>query len=180
MSNISPEFPLLGFLLAGPCHGYDLHQKFQAELGNVWHISQSQAYTILKRLEARGEVSSRQVEQDKLPPRQILRITNAGKSRFEEWLNGTGRNARSIRLEFLTRLYFTRQYYPDQTARIYTIQMAAIRASVERLENLGRQIPTEQTYNRLSLDLRLRQLRLIQDWMRDIQTQFEISDEASE
>lgn len=179
MSNISPEFPLLGFLLAGPCHGYDLHQKFQAELGNVWHISQSQAYTILKRLEARGDVSSHLVEQDKLPPRQILRITKAGKSRFEEWLNGTSRNARSIRLEFLTRLHFTRQYHPDQTAHIYAMQWTALCASIERLENLGRQVPSEQTYNRLSLDLRLRQLRLIQEWMRDIQARFEIPNETN-
>ncbi len=30
--NISPEFALLGFLIVGPSHGYDLHQRFMAEL----------------------------------------------------------------------------------------------------------------------------------------------------
>ena len=180
MSNISPELALLGFLLAEPSHGYDLHQKFQAELGNVWRLSQSQAYTILKRLEARGDISSRLVEQDKLPARQILRITKAGKSRFEKWLNGTGRNARSIRLEFLTRLYFARQYDPELTTHIYTAQWAEICASIERLENLLAHLPPDQIYNHLSLDLRLRQLRMIQDWMRDIQAQFDIPEEASE
>ena len=98
MSNISPEFALLGFLIAGPSHGYDLHQKFQAELGEVWRLSQSQAYAILKRLEARGDISSRQVAQDKLPARQIFRITKSGQRHFESWLQNTGRNARSIRL----------------------------------------------------------------------------------
>ena len=87
MSNLSPEFAILGFLVAGPSHGYDLHQKFQVELGNVWHLSQSQAYAILKRLETRGDITSQQVEQDKLPPRQLLYITETGKRRFEEWLN---------------------------------------------------------------------------------------------
>ncbi len=89
---------------------------FQAELGNVWHLSQSQAYAILKRLEARGDISSRLVEQDKLPARQILYITSSGKQRFEEWLQNAGHNARSIRLEFLTRLYFTRRYHPARAA----------------------------------------------------------------
>jgi PadR family transcriptional regulator AphA len=180
MSNISPEFALLGFLIAGPGHGYDLHQKFQAELGNVWHLSQSQAYAILKRLEARGDITSQQVEQDKLPPRQILHITNHGQQSFEEWLLESGRNARSIRLEFLTRLYFARQHYPDQIARIYAAQCAEIRANIERLEVSISRVPSEQIYNRLSLDLRLRQLRLIQDWMREIQTQFDIPDETEQ
>lgn len=177
MSNLSPEFPLLGLLLAEPGHGYDLHQKFQAELGNVWRLSQSQAYAILKRLEARGDISSQLVEQDRLPARQILRITRSGKHRFEEWLDGTSRNARAIRLEFLTRLYFSRQYYPNQTARIYAAQYAGVRSSIEGLEKLLAHLPPEQTYNRLSLDLRLRQLRLVQEWMREIQAQLDIPDE---
>jgi len=177
MSNISPEFALLGFLITESGHGYDLHQKFQAELGNVWRLSQSQAYAILKRLETRGDITSQQVEQDKLPPRQILNITEGGRRRFEEWLFRSGHNARSIRLEFLTRLYFTRKHYPDQTARIYSCQWAEIRTSVERLESLLSHLPPEQVYNRLSLDLRLRQLRLIQNWMREIQAQFDIPDE---
>lgn len=178
MSNVSPEFALLGFLIVGPDHGYNLHQKFQAELGNVWRLSQSQAYAILKRLEARGDITGQQVEQDKLPPRQSLRITAQGKRRFEEWLLESGHNARSIRLEFLTRLYFSSRHYPAQTARIYAAQCAGIRASIKRLENLISHAPPEQVYNRLSLELRLRQLRLLQDWMREIQAQFDIPDET--
>jgi DNA-binding PadR family transcriptional regulator len=178
MSNISPEFALLGFLIAEPSHGYDLHQKFQAELGSVWRLSQSQAYAILKRLEARGDISSQLVEQDKLPARQILHITPSGKHRFEEWLYEAGHNARAIRLEFLTRLYFTRRYHPDQTARIYEAQCVEIQASIARLESSLAHLSPDQPFNRLSLDLRLRQLRLIQAWMQEIQAQFDIPDEV--
>jgi DNA-binding PadR family transcriptional regulator len=179
MSNISPEFALLGFLVAEPSHGYDLHQKFQAELGAVWHLSQSQAYAILKRLEAHGDIASQLVEQDKLPARQILHITPTGKRRFEEWLNDAGHNARAIRLEFLTRLYFTLQYHPDQAARIYETQCVEIQGSIERLESLLVHLPPGQPYNQLSLDLRLRQLRLIQDWLHEIQAQFDIPNEIT-
>ena len=52
-----------------------------------------------------------------------------------------------------------------------------MRASVERLENLLAHLPPDQPYNQLSLDLRLRQLRLIEEWMREIQAQFDIPDE---
>jgi len=174
--NVSPEFALLGFLIAGPSHGYDLHQRFSIELGHVWHLSQSQAYTILKRLEARGDISARLLEQEKLPARQMLDITEVGRRRFFEWLErGIGRNARSIRLEFLTRLYFTQLHRPENITQIYTAQSAEIESTMARLESLLEHLPPDQTFNRLSLDLRLQQMRLIQNWMAEISAQFHIS-----
>jgi DNA-binding PadR family transcriptional regulator len=173
--NVSPEFALLGFLVAGPSHGYDLHQRFQAELGQVWHLSQSQAYTILKRLETRGDICARLMEQEKLPARQMLHITETGRRRFFEWLElGIGRTARSIRLEFLTRLYFTQRHRPEQIAAIYNAQAVEIDSTIERLESLLEHLSPDQVFNRLSLDLRLQQMRLIQTWMAEIRTQFHV------
>ncbi|HMS01117.1 MAG TPA: PadR family transcriptional regulator [Anaerolineales bacterium] len=174
--NISPEFALLGFLISGQSHGYDLHQRFVTELGHVWHLSQSQAYAILKRLESRGDISAHLVEQEKLPARQMLRITTQGRKRFFEWLElGLGTNARSIRLEFLTRLFFAQLHRPESISQIYNSQSDEIESSIVKLETLIEHLPPEQTFNRLSLDLRLQQLRLIQNWMAEIRTQFHIS-----
>ena len=173
--NLSPEFALLGFLIAGPSHGYDLHQRLRVEFGHVWHVSQSQAYTILKRLEGRGDISMQVVEQEKLPARQMLDITDAGRQRFFEWLeSGTGKNARSVRLEFLTRLYFTQLHRPETMGQIYNAQLIEIKSNILRLERLLEDLPPEQTFNRLSLDLRLRQMRLLQNWMTEIRKQFQI------
>jgi DNA-binding PadR family transcriptional regulator len=175
IGNVSPEFALLGFLIAGPSHGYDLHQRLTVELGHVWHLSQSQAYTILKRLENRGDISAHVVEQEKLPARQMLRITEAGRRRFFEWLElGMGRTARSIRLEFLTRLYFTQLHRPENTLQIYKAQVAEIESTIARLESLLEHLPAHQLFNRLSLDLRLQQMRLIQNWMAEITTQIHV------
>jgi DNA-binding PadR family transcriptional regulator len=174
MSKLSLEFALLGFLLEKPCHGYDLHQKFKKELGSVWRASQSQVYATLKRLEKRGEISSTLVTQKKLPPRQILKITASGKIRFEKWLNETSRNSRAIRLEFLTRLYFCQKYTPERTATIYAAQAQKIQVTLNTLEKRLHALPPEQIYNKLSLDLRLRQIRLMQDWMQEIKTIFHI------
>lgn len=173
--NLSPEFALLGFLVAGPSHGYDLHQRLSVELGHVWHVSQSQAYAILKRLEQRGDISVQVVEQEKLPARQMLHITDAGRQRFFEWLeSGTGQNARSVRLEFLTRLYFTQLHRPETMGQIYHAQFIEIKSIILRLERLLEHLPPEQTFNRLSLDLRLRQMRLLQNWITEIRKQFQI------
>ncbi len=176
--SLSPEFALLGFLIAGPSHGYDLHQRFATELGSVWHLSQSQAYAILKRLENHGDISSQIIEQEKLPARQKLRITAAGRRRFMDWLeNTTSHNSRSIRLEFLTRLYFTNLYSPEKNVLIYATQCAEIKSEIERLEAMLTHLPPDQTFNQLSLDLRLRQMKLIQEWMAQIKIKFHIISE---
>jgi len=168
--NLSPEFALLGFLIASPSHGYDLHQHFIVELGHVWHMSQSQAYAILKRLEQRGDITAQVVEQDKLPARQMLRITSQGRRHFSEWMEDISANSRSIRLEFLTRLYFARTYKPEKVAQIYEAQCDEIKSTIDRLESLFADLPPEQQFNHLSLDLRLRQMKLIQEWMMDVKT----------
>lgn len=176
--NLSPEFALMGFLIEKPCHGYDLHQRLNSELGQVWHLSQSQAYAILKRLETRGDISARIVEQEKLPARQILHITASGRKRFFAWLETEiSTTARSVRLEFLTRLYFANLYRPEIISQIYQSQLNEINAKIDQLETLIEHLPPEQIYNRLSLDLRLQQMKLIETWMSEIRTQFHISKE---
>jgi DNA-binding PadR family transcriptional regulator len=174
--TLSPELALLGFLFSGASHGYDLHQRFVSELGYVWHMSQSQAYSILRRLEERGDVASRMIEQEKAPARQELRITAEGRRRFLEWLGkGCGTNARSIRLEFLTRLRFARIHRPEMLPGILTRQLDEIGSNIARLDQALRALPPEQNYNRLSLDLRVRQMQLIQQWVREIGTLFGLS-----
>lgn len=178
--TLSPEFALLGLLVERPSHGYDLHQRLVSELGKVWHLSQSQAYSIIKRLERRGDISARAVQRDKLPARQVLHVTAAGRRRFMGWLEaGAGTNARSIRLELLTRLYFANLRIPEKAAGIFSMQLAEIEKDIRRLEETLAELPPQQVYNRLSLDLRLRQMELIRQWMSEIGREFHIASERS-
>jgi DNA-binding PadR family transcriptional regulator len=162
----SPEYALLGFLYSQPNHGYDLHRLLVTELGQVWHVSQSQTYTILKRIETQGFITSTKVEQEKLPSMQYLKITQAGRLRFEAWLEiPTGSNVRAIRLEFITRLYFTQKHAPQKTRTIIDAQTTEIQKMLSRLEAVHAALPEGQKYNHLSMQLRIRQLRSIVDWL---------------
>ncbi len=135
----SPEYALLGFLYRQPDHGYNLHQQVVSELGYVWHVSQSQTYSILKRLEAQGYISSTTIEQEKLPPRQLLKITAAGRRRFEEWLETpSGSSVRAIRVEFVTRLYFAQKYFPEMIPVMIEAEAAGIDTVLARLALTGR------------------------------------------
>ncbi|HTX90788.1 MAG TPA: PadR family transcriptional regulator [Anaerolineales bacterium] len=171
----SPEYALLGFLYEQPSHGYTLHQELVNELGHVWHASQSQTYAILKRLEARGDISSTTEEQEKLPARQLLQITPAGRRRFEEWLHAaSGSSVRAIRLEFITRLYFAQKLFPEMIQTILGEEAADIDKALTRLEKDRKSIPPDQTFNRLGLELRIQQLYSVRDWLIECRKAFEI------
>ncbi len=68
VGSLSPEFALLGLLSQGPAHGYELHQKLTTELGQVWHLSQSQIYNILNRLEGKDYIRGMLQEQKNFQP----------------------------------------------------------------------------------------------------------------
>ena len=76
-SDISPEYPLLGFLSQAPSHGYELHQRLEDELQGIWSLSQSQCYNILKRLEAQGDICGEVQQQKAAPAKRLLALTPA-------------------------------------------------------------------------------------------------------
>jgi DNA-binding PadR family transcriptional regulator len=165
---------LLGLLYETPGHGYDLHRKVVTDLGQVWHLSQSQAYSILKRLEIRGEISMEEVLQEKLPPRQLLHITDLGRRRFLDWLDApNGSSTRAIRMEFVTRVYFLKMYLPEKLVPAFERQRAEIKTHIRRLETMHADLPTEQIYNRMSLNMRLKQLRLVLEWLDECRVYFQ-------
>jgi DNA-binding PadR family transcriptional regulator len=169
----SPEYALLGFLYSQPNHGYDLHRLLIAEFGQTWHVSQSQTYNILKRLEMQGCISSTTVKQEKLPPIQFLTITPAGRSHFEAWLETpTGSSVRAIRLEFITRLYFTQRLNPERTLPMLDTQTIEVQKTLARLEASQAALPGGQIFNRLSLQLRIQQLKSIVDWLDECRKAF--------
>lgn len=162
----SPEMALLGLLYGGASHGYELHRRLITDLGQIWHISQSQAYAILNRLEERGDIFAEELPQEKLPPRRLLHLTPQGEQRFLNWLEEVSpASIHVLRTEFLTRLYFLERYFPAKVLPTFARQRAALAAALQRLEQTLRDVPEAQRYNRLSLSLRMTQLRSALDWM---------------
>lgn len=174
IGTLSPEMALLGQLYPGPGHGYDLHRKVVADLGQVWHLSQSQAYSILKRLEAQGDIIGEEFPQEKLPSRRQWSMTLQGRERFLGWLETpSGGSTRAIRMEFITRLYFMNLYFPERVAQAFDQQRAEAEIHIRRLEKVRVELPDDQIFNSMSLDLRLEQLKAVLDWLDVYQKQFQ-------
>jgi DNA-binding PadR family transcriptional regulator len=164
----------LGLVAQGPAHGYELHQRLAADLGYVWRLSLSQTYNILNRLEAKGFVTGTEQVQEKLPARRLLRLLPAGRQRFETWLHSpSGCSARAIRVEFVTRLYFAMSHSPALAHDLIEQQIAAVSAGLSRLQEALAAMPAGQLFNRLGIELRIRQLTSILDWLADCHTMVE-------
>jgi DNA-binding PadR family transcriptional regulator len=173
IGTLSPEMALLGMLYEAPGYGYELHRRVITDLGQVWHLRQSQAYAIFKRLEAQGDISMEKFPQEKLPARQLLHMTPQGRKRFLEWLdNPSGGSSRAIRLEFVTRLYFLQMYMPEKLVQAFTRQRKEAEKHIKRLEKMRAEIPEEQIYNSMSVNLRLEQLKSVLEWLDDSQNYF--------
>jgi DNA-binding PadR family transcriptional regulator len=171
IGSLSPEYALLGFLAEHPNHGYELHQRLAGELGHVWHVSQSQVYNILKRLESHGDITGSFQEQEKLPSRMLYELTPAGQERFEAWLNTpTGCSVRAIRVEFLTRLYFASRCGSSKADALIDSQVEETHKGLIRLQKMLDELPSKQAFNRLGLELRINQLSSILDWLERCRT----------
>lgn len=114
------ELALLGFLLQGPQHGYQIHQKVSdpSGLGLIWKIKQSQLYALLTKLEEDGYVTSTFQSQGKHPPRRIFELTLVGRKTFFEWLTSPVSAPRLIRQIFFAKFYFLQN---ENTAEIQTL-----------------------------------------------------------
>lgn len=166
IGSLSPEFALLGLLSQGPAHGYELHQRLTTELGQVWHLSQSQIYNILNRLEGKSYIHGTVLEQKKLPAKRLFTLTKSGQDRFNGWLYSPSRSSvRAIRVEFTTRLYFALAIDQDLASDLISGQIDETQVGLQRLIKRRSSIPDDQIINRLGLDLRIRQLKSILNWL---------------
>jgi PadR family transcriptional regulator AphA len=104
--STSTEFVVLGALMPGSKHGYEIMQFLSSALEPAWRVSTSQLYLLLKRLELAEMVHSSLESQKTRPSKRVFGLTNQGKKVFVQWLQTPVEHVRDFRTEFLTKLFF--------------------------------------------------------------------------
>ncbi|WP_299025214.1 PadR family transcriptional regulator [uncultured Thermanaerothrix sp.] len=161
----TPEYPLLALLLERPMHGYELHRVFSQDLGHIWHLSQSQLYASLARLEARGWVQGVETPTERGLLRRVFALTPRGRAEAEAWLQTPSRcSVQIIRLELPTRLYLLQQLAPQAIPNFLARQRAEIMRGLERLRAQCQTISPNQIYNRMACTLRIHQVEALLTW----------------
>jgi DNA-binding PadR family transcriptional regulator len=165
-SALEPEYVILGLLTQRPGHGYDLHRRLQSEFRALWHIPQNQLYAILRRLETRGDIIAEERTSSAGPPRRLYGVTRRGRARFRRWLERpTPMSVRALRVAFLTRLEFALAHDRATAIRLFDAQRQALQEGLSRFKQLVPDSAEAGKLDRLSLDLRIRQLQTTLAWM---------------
>jgi PadR family transcriptional regulator, regulatory protein AphA len=107
------EYAVLGLLTNGPCSGYELQASARKGVGYVWTATKSQVYSVLPRLVEDRLVTSRLVRQERLPDKQVYRITPLGRRALREWLEEPIDDLASPRSPFLLKVFFGGEMRPS-------------------------------------------------------------------
>jgi DNA-binding PadR family transcriptional regulator len=166
MSSLTPDETILGLLAVRARHGYELLDCFRdpGQLGEVWRLSTSQLYAVLKRLESQGLTEGHEVLVPDVPARTEYQLTSAGEGRLQGWLNELSPSAsiNRVRVEFLSRLYIAR-LLDIPTVPIVERQKASCRE--KKVEVLACLHKAEPGIGRLTLELVVAQLDVILQWL---------------
>ena len=158
------EYALLGALMSGPRHGYEILQFLETGLGPAWRVSTSQLYALLKRLDNERLVNSTLEAQDTRPSKRVFAIMPAGRERFLRWLKSPTDHARDLRIEFLAKLYFFRHLGLQGGSGLVNSQIAILEQFQKRLKE--KKQAEEDDYNRLVCGFRISTLNGWLDWLK--------------
>jgi DNA-binding PadR family transcriptional regulator len=129
------EYAVLGLLLGGPKHGYEMARYFdRKDLAEVCPIEQSMLYTYLRNVEDRELVQWSEERVGNRPPRKLFELSAHGRDLIETWLDTPVERLRDVRLDFLLKLYFLRGLDPARERALVEAQILACSRYFERLE----------------------------------------------
>lgn len=130
------RYVILGLLVDGPSHGYDLTRAFApgTVVGSVVHLGASHLYALLTRLERDELIAGERQEQGIRPPRRVYHLTEMGRAALWHWLDEPVARPRDVLLDFPLKLYLAHRLDPDQAISLVARQHDLFDAYLGELE----------------------------------------------
>lgn len=130
------RYGLLGLLLSGASHGYDLARQFGtgSALADIIHLSPSHLYGLLGRLERDGLIAGEEQAAGNRPIRRVYRLTESGRASVLQWLDETVDHPRGMRIEFPLKLYIARLLDSQHGMDLIERQRQALTSYIQQLE----------------------------------------------
>ncbi|GAB3006696.1 PadR family transcriptional regulator [Amycolatopsis acidiphila] len=154
---------MLGLLSEEPGSGWDLMQKFEVSLSNVWPATQSQLYGELAKLADSGLIT---VVEEGPRGRKVYAITDEGRAELRHWLLET--RPRTRRDDLLLRVFFLNALEPDEARAFLATTAGVATEHHESLRKLDEQLEWGDNalavYGRLALEWGLRFTAMHREW----------------
>ena len=162
-------------MLREPHSGYDLKKGFDQSLRSFWRAELSQIYPTLQKMEDEGLLHSEATESAKGPPRKIYQRSAKGLAELNAWLRG-GPTVGTEKIAYLAQVFFLANLNDHDKAIEFMQELRQHMASwLEQLQAAERNwssqnplypddLPDEDFYPQLTLDLGLAKVRANVDW----------------
>lgn len=164
---LTTEYALLGFLLEGPCHGYDLHKKLTdpSGIGMIWGIKIANMYAQLDKLARRGLISGEVQEHEQRPARTAYSLTPRGKEEFQRWMFRLIEHPRDFRHDFMARVYFLQHLQPEKLPEMIDQQLEISQNWLRLTENKESSLTKPGTFEKITYHFRVSQIQSMVDWL---------------
>jgi DNA-binding PadR family transcriptional regulator len=165
------ELAILGFLKAGPAHGYELKKRLALLAGYYRPVSDGALYPAIARLEKQGWIARHAAPGEGAAPRQVLTLTQAGDAELLGRLRQPEEVEISDRNRFFTLLAFLSYLRPEEQRAILERRLAFIKAGRSFFERDGHPVQSAQESDpfRRGMLLFARQIRQAElAWLEEI------------
>jgi DNA-binding PadR family transcriptional regulator len=163
MNNPPTEYILLGTLMQGPRHGYEIMRFLESALKAAWRVSRSQLYALMKRMEKEKLLQSSIEPQVTRPSKRVFKITEKGKGAFLHWLSSPTDHVRDFRLEFVGKLFFYNKLSSKGAMELIEAQIQVLHRIQQRLFKEKKE--ENDPFNILVYDLKLETVRGQLRWL---------------
>lgn len=158
---------LLGMLISGPKHGYELEQTIKATRMRDWaKIGASTIFATLRRLNDQGMLTIRQEQHGRRPVRNVYGITTEGRAAFKEALTKSSDDMTPLYSSRITSAVFAADLLPQSAAKMIKESLRELRVIQRRItaDLISKENPIEyilQDYNRGLLDMEISALKAL-------------------
>jgi DNA-binding PadR family transcriptional regulator len=118
---------IMGLLMKGPAHGYDLKQTLERELSPFFAVSATPLYYTLKKLEQEGAVTKLSTVSGRRPQKYVYHLTAKGQKEIKDLLlkNMTYLHRPSLNLDI--SLYFLNFLDPEDVVKTLKSRLKELR-----------------------------------------------------
>lgn len=165
MTPKSPtEYVVLGALMSGARHGYEILQLLGSALEATWRLSTSQLYVLLKRLEQEGCLESLSESQGTRPPKRVFNLTSQGREAFLEWLSTPVEHVRDFRMEFVCKMFFFDSLSLPGAEDLVNTQIRVLQKLLDKIQR--RPDKDESGFMKLVYGFKARNVESLLSWLR--------------
>ncbi len=167
---MSLKYAILGLLDQEPHYGYEIKQKFEQMMGDLWPVSYGQLYPTLRKLAEDDLVTMKTVQGKKAVEKNVYSITELGSRFFKDWLTDKRKKIQiSIKDEFTLSLFFLDQIDPIDAEDILRAKLDELREKHHHYsEEYQRYTDKTPQYKRALTRKMLLHLEAEQRWLEEL------------